>query len=219
MTTLGSLATNRSHRIFEAFDRLPMGGILELNEESDPRSLRNEFQQLRAGRFSWNARNHGSGRWTVRLERIDERAEAPLLGELDDRRHGRCIAAFANEQDVGIGPQDPAQPFSKGSDVTMGADLYPILGTIAQNMAGPRDLGVATSALQFCRSLGGAFGAAAFWSLLLAFLPHELASATPDELAAGFHSVFLVASGLAVICAIVSLAITGEHQPAGVNPE
>jgi len=68
-------ATNRSHRIFEAFDRLPLGGILELNEESDPRSLRNEFQQMRAGRFSWDARNHGSGRWTVRLERIDERAD------------------------------------------------------------------------------------------------------------------------------------------------
>jgi CRP-like cAMP-binding protein len=68
-------ATNRSLRIFEAFDKLPLGGILELNEESDPRSLRNEFQQMRAGRFSWDARNHGSGRWTIRLERIDERAD------------------------------------------------------------------------------------------------------------------------------------------------
>jgi CRP-like cAMP-binding protein len=62
-------------RIFDAFDKLPVGAILELNEESDPRSLRNEFQQYRAGRFSWDARNHGSGRWTIRLERIDERAD------------------------------------------------------------------------------------------------------------------------------------------------
>lgn len=68
-------ATNRSQRIFESFDKLPMGGVLEINEESDPRSLRNEFQQYRAGRFSWDARNYGSGRWTVRLERIDERAD------------------------------------------------------------------------------------------------------------------------------------------------
>jgi CRP/FNR family transcriptional regulator len=68
-------AFNRSSKIFEAFDKLAMGGVLELNEESDPRSLRNEFHQLRPGRFSWDARNHGSGRWTVRLERIDERAD------------------------------------------------------------------------------------------------------------------------------------------------
>ena len=69
-------AQNRSARIFEAFDKLPLGAILELHEESDPRALRNEFQQYRAGRFSWDARNLGSGRWTVRLERIDERADA-----------------------------------------------------------------------------------------------------------------------------------------------
>lgn len=68
-------ATNRSARIFDAFDKLPLGAILELNEESDPRSLRNEFQQLRPGRYSWDARNLGSGRWTIRLERIDERAD------------------------------------------------------------------------------------------------------------------------------------------------
>ena len=68
-------ATNRTHRILEAFDKLPVGAVLELNDESDPRSLRNEFQQYRPGRFSWDARNHGSGRWTIRLERIDERAD------------------------------------------------------------------------------------------------------------------------------------------------
>ena len=68
-------AQNRSARIFDAFDKLPVGGVLELHEESDPRSLRNELQQYRAGRFSWDARNLGSGRWTIRLERIDERAD------------------------------------------------------------------------------------------------------------------------------------------------
>jgi CRP/FNR family transcriptional regulator len=65
----------RTAKIFEAFDRLALGGILELNEESDPRALRNEFAQYRPGQFSWDARNLGSGRWTIRLERIDERAD------------------------------------------------------------------------------------------------------------------------------------------------
>ncbi|MDQ2857891.1 MAG: helix-turn-helix domain-containing protein [Candidatus Eremiobacteraeota bacterium] len=61
--------------VLEAFDRLQLGGILELPEESDPRALRNEFLQHRPGRFSWDARNLGSGRWTVRIERIDEHAD------------------------------------------------------------------------------------------------------------------------------------------------
>ena len=67
--------TNRNVLILEAFDRLPLGGILELPEETDPRALRNEFLQHRPGRFSWEARNFGSGRWAIRIERVDEQAD------------------------------------------------------------------------------------------------------------------------------------------------
>jgi CRP/FNR family transcriptional regulator len=67
--------TNRNVIILEAFDKLPLGGILELPDVSDPRALRNEFLQNRPGRFSWDARNLGSGRWTIRIERIDEQAD------------------------------------------------------------------------------------------------------------------------------------------------
>lgn len=65
--------TNRNAKIFEAFDRLVVGAVLEVTNEADPRSLRNEFTQYRAGRFSWDARNFGAARWTIRLKRIDER--------------------------------------------------------------------------------------------------------------------------------------------------
>ncbi len=67
--------TNRTLLILEAFDKLQLGGILELPDETDPRALRNEFLQNRPGRFSWEARNLGSGRWTIRIERIDEQAD------------------------------------------------------------------------------------------------------------------------------------------------
>jgi CRP-like cAMP-binding protein len=67
--------TNRNAIILDAFDRLHMGGVLELPEERDPRALRNELQQRRPGRFSWDARNLGSGRWTIRIERIDDQAD------------------------------------------------------------------------------------------------------------------------------------------------
>ncbi|MDQ2992005.1 MAG: DUF2249 domain-containing protein, partial [Candidatus Eremiobacteraeota bacterium] len=65
----------KTEQILEAFDKLTMNAILEINEESDPRALRNEMNQLRSGRFSWDARNLGGNRWTVRLERIDEHAD------------------------------------------------------------------------------------------------------------------------------------------------
>jgi CRP/FNR family transcriptional regulator, cyclic AMP receptor protein len=68
-------ATNRSTYIIAAFDKLPIGGILELDDEQDPRALRNEFLQRRPGKFSWDGRNLGSGRWIVRIERIDEQAD------------------------------------------------------------------------------------------------------------------------------------------------
>jgi len=67
-------ATKTEH-ILESFDRLQIGSALEINEETDPRALRNEMAQLRPGRFSWDARNLGGNRWTVRLERIDENAD------------------------------------------------------------------------------------------------------------------------------------------------
>jgi CRP/FNR family transcriptional regulator len=73
--------TNRSALIIEQFDRLPIAGALELDDEQDPRALRNEFQEQRSGRFAWDARNMGSGRWTVRIERIDEQSDvATFLG-------------------------------------------------------------------------------------------------------------------------------------------
>lgn len=69
----------RTEQILEAFDKLSLNAILELNEETDPRALRNELAQLRPGKFSWDARNLGSNRWTVRVERIDEHAEGESL--------------------------------------------------------------------------------------------------------------------------------------------
>jgi len=70
---------NRTEQILEAFDKLALNSILELNEESDPRALRNELSQLRPGKFSWDARNLGSNRWTIRVERIDENAGPEAL--------------------------------------------------------------------------------------------------------------------------------------------
>ncbi|HEV3090816.1 MAG TPA: DUF2249 domain-containing protein [Candidatus Cybelea sp.] len=65
----------KTEQILETFDKLQIGSALEIIEESYPRALRNEMAQLRPGRFSWDSRNLGGNRWTVRLERIDENAD------------------------------------------------------------------------------------------------------------------------------------------------
>ena len=69
----------RTEQILDAFDKLSLNAILEITEESDPRALRNELSQLRPGKFSWDARNLGSNRWTIRVERIDENADPETL--------------------------------------------------------------------------------------------------------------------------------------------
>ncbi|MGA9420432.1 MAG: DUF2249 domain-containing protein, partial [Candidatus Cybelea sp.] len=69
----------KTQQIVEAFDKLQIGNAVEINEETDPRALRNEMTQLRPGRFSWDARNLGGNRWTIRLERIDENAGGEAL--------------------------------------------------------------------------------------------------------------------------------------------
>ena len=118
-------ATNRSARIFETFDKLPVGGILELNEESDPRSLRNEFQQNRPGRFSWDARNLGSGRWTIRLERIDERADtATFLSH---------TAPFANAKQTTINELAAVateRSYRTGETIFDEGEIWPYLGFV-----------------------------------------------------------------------------------------
>src|SRR6516165_5663703 len=72
-------AASKTESILEGFDKLQIGTALEINEESDPRALRNEMTQLRPGRFSWDARNLGGNRWTIRLERIDENADGESI--------------------------------------------------------------------------------------------------------------------------------------------
>src|SRR5580698_792677 len=69
------LPATKTEQILEQFDKLQIGSALEITEEAYPRALRNEMAQLRPGRFSWDARNLGGNRWTVRLERIDENAD------------------------------------------------------------------------------------------------------------------------------------------------
>jgi CRP/FNR family transcriptional regulator len=118
-------ATNRTARILDAFDKLPIGAMLELTEESDPRSLRNELQQERAGRFSWDARNHGSGRWTIRLERIDERADAVTF-----LSHCPPFASARATTVAELAAQSAERAYRAGETIYDEGELWPYLGFV-----------------------------------------------------------------------------------------
>lgn len=114
--------------------------------------------------------------------------------------------------------------------MSLGACM-PVINVAVLNAADPRDIGVATSTVSFSRGLGGAFGAAIFWSLLLTFLSENLKAAgvaqakgllfnggggalstlaTADRsaifaaLGTAFHLVFLTGAGIAVLALVLS---------------
>jgi CRP-like cAMP-binding protein/uncharacterized protein (DUF2249 family) len=122
-------ATKTEH-ILEAFDKLTMNAILEINEESDPRALRNEMNQLRAGRFSWDARNLGGNRWTVRLERIDEHADGETF-----LQHvvpfGSAKASTIKE----LAGQMSERHFKAGDTIFDEGEMWPYIGIVKAGKA------------------------------------------------------------------------------------
>lgn len=106
----------------------------------------------------------------------------------------------------------------------------PVMLVAVQNAAEPRDIGVATATVAFFRSLGGSFGAAILWSVLLGALARHLAAAgggldavllqgAPDlgahlppaeralllpALAQSFHLVFAIAAAITATSAIAT---------------
>jgi CRP-like cAMP-binding protein/uncharacterized protein (DUF2249 family) len=114
----------RTEQIVESFDKLQLGGVIEIVEESDPRALRNEMMQLRPGRFSWDARNLG-GRWTVRLERIDENAN--VEGFL------QAVSPFSTAK-AGtlheLASQTSERAYKSGETIFDEGEIWPYLGIV-----------------------------------------------------------------------------------------
>ncbi|HET7814113.1 MAG TPA: cyclic nucleotide-binding domain-containing protein [Candidatus Baltobacteraceae bacterium] len=116
---------NKAEQILDAFDKLAMSAVLEINEETDPRALRNELTQFRPGKFSWDARNLGSNRWTVRLERIDENAE----GEAFLAHVGPFATAKATTIKELAG-QMSERTYRAGETIFDEGEMWPYLGVV-----------------------------------------------------------------------------------------
>ncbi|MBC5815956.1 MAG: DUF2249 domain-containing protein [Candidatus Eremiobacteraeota bacterium] len=115
----------KSAQILEAFDKLSLGAVLEINEETDPRALRNEMTQLRQGKFSWDARNLGSSRWTVRLERIDENAEGEHFFA-----HVPPFNSAKAQTIKELGAQMSERSYKAGETIFDEGEIWPYLGVV-----------------------------------------------------------------------------------------
>ncbi|HUZ50312.1 MAG TPA: DUF2249 domain-containing protein [Candidatus Dormibacteraeota bacterium] len=118
-------AATKTAQILDNFDKLPIGGAVEIVEETDPRALRNEMAQLRPGRFSWDARNLGSNRWTVRLERIDENADGEqFLGHVTQFTSAKSTTVKE------LAGQMSERSFKSGDTIFDEGEMWPYLGIV-----------------------------------------------------------------------------------------
>jgi CRP/FNR family transcriptional regulator, cyclic AMP receptor protein len=118
-------AATKTESILDNFDKLQIGGALEINEESDPRALRNEMTQLRPGRFSWDARNLGGSRWTIRLERIDENADGEtFLGHVSQFTQAKATTIKE------LAGQMSERSYKSGDTIFDEGENWPYLGVV-----------------------------------------------------------------------------------------
>ena len=118
-------AASKTEQILESFDKLQVGGSLEINEESDPRALRNEMTQLRPGRFSWDARNLGGSRWTIRLERIDENADGETF-----LQHVPQFTQAKAQTIKELAQQMSERSYKSGDTIFDECEMWPYLGIV-----------------------------------------------------------------------------------------
>lgn len=65
-------ARERHPAIFDAWERLPVGGAIRLVNDHDPKPLFYEFQAERKGEFEWTPVERGPEKWVVAIRRVGE---------------------------------------------------------------------------------------------------------------------------------------------------
>lgn len=71
----------RHPAIFEAWEALPVGGVLKLIVDHDPKPLFYEFRAERGGEFRWDALERGPVRWSVDITRVAASSAGPITLE------------------------------------------------------------------------------------------------------------------------------------------
>jgi len=117
----------RHPKIFAAFDKLPIDGMLELVSDHEPRPLRYEFDVERPGAFTWDQRMVEEGEWRVQIRRMrqPENPDAAsflrrssLLAPLEDDVRSKVISAAIE------------RTYEAGRTIAEQGDAFPYLGFV-----------------------------------------------------------------------------------------
>ncbi len=73
--------------IFKTWENLPVGGVMKLINDHDPKPLFYEFKAERAGEFEWSAADRGPKIWSVLIKRIAPNKHASTLDGVDKAPH------------------------------------------------------------------------------------------------------------------------------------
>jgi EmrB/QacA subfamily drug resistance transporter len=103
----------------------------------------------------------------------------PIVGLVLAAAAFGLLATLTVASPAGLGPATMGA-LGVGIGLTM-----PVMLVSIQNAADPRDLGTATSSVAFFRSMGGSFGVAILWTVLLLVLEQQLAAGAPGQGALG----------------------------------
>lgn len=74
----------RHPTIFKAWEELPVGGVLKLINDHDPKPLFYEFSAERPGEFEWTTADQGPEQWSVLIKRVAAASAGPAV------RRGGC---------------------------------------------------------------------------------------------------------------------------------
>jgi uncharacterized protein (DUF2249 family) len=70
LNVCGMPPRERHPKIFATWESIPVGGVMRLVNDHDPKPLYYEFSAERGGEFEWNYLEKGPERWAVAIKRI-----------------------------------------------------------------------------------------------------------------------------------------------------
>lgn len=121
-------AALRHPLIFERFDRLGEARAMLLTTDHEPRPLRNEFEQTRAGQFSWEQRRIGPDHWEAVIRKL------PMMNfddPLEILRHCAVFATAPNAALQAIAARARLVTVRRNRAVVEQGVAWPYLGVIA----------------------------------------------------------------------------------------
>jgi len=114
--------------IFARFDALPDEGSLDLVTDHEPRPLRAEFEETRAGTFAWEQRRVGEGHWRATIRKL---AGSSLDRSFEALRRSAVFGCATAAELRGLASHARFATVRRGRAVVEQGILWPYVGVVA----------------------------------------------------------------------------------------